>query len=282
MAGSAGGRDCRDALRAHSDGRPRLMGIINCTPDSFHPASRGGGVEDALNMVREGVEWVDIGGESTRPGADSVSIEEELSRVIPIIEGIRVQSDIYISIDTRNHEIARAALDAGADMVNDVSGLRDPEMLALVVEKDCPVCIMHMQGEPRDMQVKPSYENAFEEVYSSLLETARQLVAAGHEPETIVLDPGFGFGKTLQHNLELMGSLERGDEGFAILWGASRKSMIASMTDKEAIEERLPGTLAVAAQAQRLGVDILRVHDVAEHLDLCKVLAAIGKGGVND
>jgi len=132
------------------------------------------------------------------------------------------------------------------------------------------------------MQVKPSYENAFEEVYSSLLETARQLVAAGHEPETIVLDPGFGFGKTLQHNLELMGSLERGDEGFAILWGASRKSMIASMTDKEAIEERLPGTLAVAAQAQRLGVDILRVHDVAEHLDLCKVLAAIGKGGVND
>ena len=236
----------------------------------------------ALKMSQEGADWVDVGGESTRPGADFVSIDEELSRVIPVIEGIRAKSDIYISIDTRNHEVARAALEAGADMINDVSGLRDPKMSALVVEKDCPVCIMHMQGEPRDMQEKPRYENVFEEVYSSLLKTARQLVAAGHGSDTIILDPGFGFGKTLQHNLNLMSSLERGDEGFAILWGASRKSMIASLTSRKVSGERLAGTLAVAAQAQRLGVDILRVHDVAEHLDLCKVLATIERGVEDD
>ena len=258
------------------------MGIINCTPDSFHPSSRGGDVEKALNMIQEGADWIDVGGESTRPRADFVSIEEELSRVIPVINGIRSESEIHISIDTRNHIVARAALEAGADMINDVSGLRDPEMLALVVEKDCPVCIMHMQGEPKSMQEKPNYENVFEEVYASLLVTARQLVAAGHDSETIVLDPGFGFGKTLQHTLELMDSLERGNEGFAILWGASRKSMIASLTSRKDSEERLPGTLAVAAQAHRLGVDLLRVHDVTEHLDLCKVLAAMERGGGDD
>jgi len=281
MAGSAGRRDCRKALRAHADGRPRLMGIVNCTPDSFHPASRGGGIEDALRMIREGADWIDVGGESTRPGAKEISIEEEMSRVIPVIKGIRMESDIYISIDTRNHEVARAALEAGADMVNDVSGLRDHRMLTLVAQEGCPVCIMHMQGEPGNMQMKPSYENVFEEVYSSLLETARELVSNGHDPENIILDPGFGFGKTLHHNLELLSSLERGEERFAILWGASRKSMIGILTDKEEIDERLPGTLAVAAQAHRLGVDILRVHDVAEHLDLCKVLAAIEGGGEN-
>lgn len=278
MAGSRGVRDCRRALRAHPDGRPRLMGIVNCTPDSFHPASRSIDLELTQQMLDEEVDWIDIGGESTRPGADFVSVEEELNRVIPLIKKIREISDSWISIDTRRPEVAAAALDVGADMVNDVSGLRDPKMMQLVVNRGCAVCIMHMQGEPSNMQNNPTYENVFDEVYSELLSKARELVKAGHDAEKIVLDPGFGFGKNLQHNLELLEKIERGDEDFSILWGVSRKSMIGTITGREDSSERLPGTLAVAMHAQRLGVDILRVHDVAEHTDVAKMLSAIERG----
>ena len=278
MAGSRGVRDCRRALRAHADGRPRLMGIINCTPDSFHSASRSGDVERALQMIAEGADWIDIGGESTRPGAEAVSIEQELNRVIPVISELRNSSDVWISVDTRHPEVAAAALDVGADMINDVSGLRDPNMLELIAQRGCAVCIMHMQGEPQDMQENPTYLNVFKEVYAQLLNKARELVDFGQDIENIVLDPGFGFGKTLQHNLDLLQDIERGPEGFAILWGVSRKSMIGAITEREETADRLPGTLAVATQAQRLGVDILRVHDVAEHLDVAKMNSAINGG----
>lgn len=278
MAGYRGVRDCRRALRAHPDGRPRIMGIVNCTPDSFHPASRSIDLELTKQMLAEEVDWIDIGGESTRPGADFVPVDEELNRVIPLIKELRKISDSWISIDTRRPEVAAAALDAGADMVNDVSGLRNPEMMQLVVNRGCAVCIMHMQGEPSNMQNNPTYEDVFDEVYSELLSKARELVKAGHDAEKIVLDPGFGFGKNLQHNLKLLQKIERGDEGFAILWGVSRKSMIGTITGRKDSSERLPGTLAVAMHAQRLGVDILRVHDVAEHTDVAKMLSAIERG----
>jgi len=254
------------------------MGIINCTPDSFHSASRSGDVERALQMIAEGADWIDIGGESTRPGAEAVSIEQELNRVIPVISELRSSSDVWISVDTRHPEVAAAALDTGADMVNDVSGLRDPKMLELIAQRGCAVCIMHMQGEPGDMQENPTYLNVFEEVYAQLLSKARELVDLGHDTENIVLDPGFGFGKTLQHNLDLLQDIERGPEGFSILWGASRKSMIGAITERDETADRLPGTLAVATQAQKLGVDILRVHDVAEHLDVAKMNSAINGG----
>lgn len=259
-----------------------VMGILNITPDSFHEESRKTTVDSAvkagLKMWEMGATWVDIGGESTRPNADLVSIEEELNRVIPVIRALRnAHSDGLISIDTRRPEVARAALDAGADIINDVSGLRDPEMVNLILESGCGVCIMHMQGTPQTMQKKPEYDDCALEVSSQLLETARGLVAAGHPPECIALDPGIGFGKTHQHNLELLQRHEllRGNEGFAILWGVSRKSIVGQLTGHSDPADRLSGTLALAAFAFQEGIDIVRVHDVQEHIDLFKVLNAV-------
>tara|TARA_B100001142_G_scaffold324319_2_gene375825 strand:+ start:808 stop:1674 length:867 start_codon:yes stop_codon:yes gene_type:complete len=259
-----------------------VMGILNITPDSFHEESRKTTVDSAvkagLKMWEMGATWVDIGGESTRPNADPVSIEEELNRVIPVILALRnAHSDGLISIDTRRPEVARAALDAGADIINDVSGLRDPEMVNLILESGCGVCIMHMQGTPQTMQKKPEYDDCALEVSSQLLETARGLVAAGHPPECIALDPGIGFGKTHQHNLELLQRHEllRGNEGFAILWGVSRKSIVGQLTGHSDPADRLSGTLALAAFAFQEGIDIVRVHDVQEHIDLFKVLNAV-------
>lgn len=255
------------------------MGILNITPDSFHAASRQASVdvaiENGLKMWRQGATWVDVGGESTRPNADPVSIEEELKRVIPVISGLRkANPQGLISIDTRRPEVARQALQAGADMVNDVSGLSDPEMITVVVESGCAVCIMHMQGQPSTMQVNPTYENCSQEVSDNLKEIANALVLAGHPPQLICLDPGIGFGKTLQHNVELLQQHEkmRGTNNYPLLWGVSRKSMISQLTGKTNTDDRLSGTLAVAAFAHNEGIDLLRVHDVEQHIDLLKVL----------
>lgn len=267
-------RDCRIALSAYSNGRPRLMGIVNCTPDSFHQESQNGGLEKALQMLEEGADWIDIGGESTRPGSQPITIEQEINRTITIIKELRAKSDCFISIDTRHHEVAEAALQAGADMINDVSGLRDPKMFDLVLSSACAVCIMHMKGEPKEMQDDPQYEDVFREVYHQIIGNARRLVSAGHDPNLIVLDPGIGFGKTLEHNLTLLRNIDRGDD-FRIMWGTSRKSMFKEICGRDNSSERLAATLSTAAQAQKLGVDILRVHDIKEHLDLGKVLAAL-------
>ena len=258
------------------------MGIVNVTPDSFHAQSRRTTVEQAIEtaiaMWQQGATWIDIGGESTRPGADFVSVEEEIQRVLPVITALRLQNESgLISIDTRRPQVARAAIDAGADIINDVSGLRDREMVALVLEKQCGVCIMHMQGEPKSMQEKPTYNDCAIEVSTQLLETARGLIAAGLPAELIALDPGIGFGKVLEHNIDLLQrhDLFRGTEGFSVLWGVSRKSMIGEITGHKDPENRLSGTLAVAAMAYYEGIDIVRVHDVQEHIDLFRVLSAV-------
>mgnify|MGYP006136778823 FL=1 len=279
-------RNRRDHLSMNlhrSEEQPcHIMGILNVTPDSFHEQSRmttvEQAVETALEMWQKGATWIDIGGESTRPNADYVSVEQELKRVVPVIEALRLRNETgLLSIDTRRPEVARAALDAGADLINDVSGLRDPEMVSLILEKQCGVCIMHMQGEPQSMQQKPSYDDCAQEVSTQLLETARGLIAAGLPAELIVLDPGIGFGKLLEHNIELLQRHElfRGIEGFSLLWGVSRKSMIGQLTGHDDPNQRLSGTLAVAAMAYYQGIDIVRVHDVQEHIDLLKVLNSI-------
>ncbi|MDP6224260.1 MAG: dihydropteroate synthase [Candidatus Poseidoniaceae archaeon] len=256
-----------------------LMGIVNVTPDSFHESSRQASVSEAISnaqmMIQAGAEIIDIGGESTRPGSEPVSIEGELERVIPVISGLRESdSSVSISIDTRRHQVAEMALDAGANIINDVSGLRSSSMMELVLDRKVPVCIMHMLGEPKTMQKNPSYGNVVQEVASELLSTAQELVDAGHDAKHICLDPGIGFGKTLNHNLELLKGWNefRSQHDYSILWGVSRKSMIGQLTGHESTDDRLFGTLGVAAYAHQVGIDWLRVHDVQAHADLLGVM----------
>ena len=256
-----------------------LMGIVNVTPDSFHESSRQASVSEAISnaqmMIQAGAEIIDIGGESTRPGSEPVSIEGELERVIPVISGLRESdSSVSISIDTRRHQVAEMALDAGANIINDVSGLRSSSMMELVLDRKVPVCIMHMLGEPKTMQKNPSYGNVVQEVASELLSTAQELVDAGHDAKHICLDPGIGFGKTLNHNIELLKGWGefRSQHDYSILWGVSRKSMIGQLTGHESTDDRLFGTLGVAAYAHQVGIDWLRVHDVQAHADLLGVM----------
>ncbi|DAC21396.1 MAG TPA: dihydropteroate synthase [Candidatus Thalassarchaeaceae archaeon] len=274
--------DWSTILRRRPDGRPRIMGVLNVTPDSFHADSRTNGIEAALKqaskMQGEGADWIDIGGESTRPGADPVSIDEEKIRVIPIIEAVRrLHPEIAISVDTRRPEVAHLALEAGANLINDVSGLRDPEMVELVLSTGAGVCIMHMQGDPKSMQDRPNYTDARTDVASVLLHRAHDLIESGHPPERICLDPGIGFGKRLEDNLALLSDADwiRGPHQLPVLWGVSRKSMFRDLLNRTETSERLAGTLGVAAHAQKVGVDILRVHDVAEHVDLGRTLAEL-------
>ena len=252
--------------------RPQIMGILNTTDDSFYADSRTmnqEAVDRGTAMVDAGASWVDIGGESTRPGAEPVSVETELQRVLPVIQGLRsARPDALISVDTRNHTVAEAALEAGADMVNDVSGLRDPAMVEVVLRTGCAVCIMHMQGEPRTMQTEPHYDDVVDEVGAALEQTKRMLVQRGHPADLIVVDPGIGFGKKQHHNLKLLDAgknLLLGDG--SILWGVSRKSVVGHLTGRTDPADRLPGTLGLAAVAHRMKIDILRVHDVEAHVD---------------
>ena len=256
-----------------------LLGIVNVTPDSFHESSRQTNLSEAISnaqiMIQAGAEIIDIGGESTRPGSQPISIEQELKRVIPVISGLReVAPSVSISIDTRHHQVAEMALDAGANIINDVSGLRCPSMMELVLDRKVPVCIMHMLGEPKTMQKNPSYDNVVQEVASELLSTAQKLVDAGHDAKHICLDPGIGFGKTLNHNIELLKGWNefRSQHDFSLLWGVSRKSMIGQLTGHVSTDERLFGTLGVAAFAHQVGIDWLRVHDVQAHADLLRVM----------
>ncbi|HIO86253.1 MAG TPA: dihydropteroate synthase [Candidatus Poseidoniales archaeon] len=276
--------DLAPFLKCRDDGRPRLMGIVNVTSDSFHAASRVASLEAAvtaaLDMWDAGADWIDIGGESTRPGAQPVLASEEISRVVPVIEALRnKRPNGLISIDTRHPIVAAEALASGANMVNDVSGLRDPEMFNLVLESKCAVCIMHMLGQPGNMQTEPVYNDVVNEVSENLLSTARRLITNGHSQELITLDPGIGFGKTLEQNLSLLEISQplRGDEGFSVLWGVSRKTVFRDLLSRELTDERLAGTLGVAAHATNEGVDILRVHDVEEHHDLLTVLSILRK-----
>lgn len=259
--------------------RPLIMGILNVTPDSF---SDGGlyyrfsdAIKHGLQMVEEGADIIDVGGESTRPGAETVPLEEEIKRVVPVIKHLRKETEAIISVDTYKPEVAREAIEAGADLINDVYGLRQPGMLELVAEAKKPVVIMHMKGEPRTMQKNPVYEDVVKEVYDFLLVQRDRAFEAGLTAEQVVLDVGIGFGKTLEHNLELIRHLDYFKKlGCPILLGPSRKSFIGLILDLP-VEERLEGTLAVVAIGVIKGANILRVHDVKETLRAVKVAATL-------
>ena len=255
-----------------------VMGILNVTPDSFYNGSRRFNLDDAVKRGLEiwdsGALWLDIGGESTRPGAEPVDVEEELRRVIPVIEELKkIRPDGLISIDTRRPIVAKKAINSGADMLNDVSGLTNPDMVEVVVKTGCAVCIMHMQGLPENMQENPNYGDCIGEVSQFLFNQAEILLSKGHSKELIVLDPGIGFGKKLHHNIELLKEIEILTKSeYSIMLGISRKSMIGQITGKEDPEDRLAGTLASSAFAFYNEIDIIRVHDVEQNIDLMKVL----------
>ena len=266
------------------DERTLIMGVVNVTPDSF---SDGGlfydpqkAVGHALRLLDEGADILDIGGESTRPGSEFITLEEELRRVMPVLEGILDEADVPVSIDTTKAEVARRALDAGCAMVNEISAMRlDPDMLPLVVERGVTFCLMHMQGMPKDMQAEPHYEDVIGEIAFFLRERAEAATEAGADPSRIILDPGIGFGKNLRHNLEILRRLgELKSLGYPILLGTSRKSFIGSILDLP-VEERVEGTAASVTMGIANGADIIRVHDVKEMTRVARVADAIaGKG----
>jgi len=256
------------------------MGVLNVTPDSFSDGGQFTTPEAALAraraMVEEGAAIVDVGGESTRPGAQPVSEAQELERVLPVIERIRGEVDCAISIDTMKPAVMRAACAAGAELINDVMALRAPGALEVARESGAAVCLMHMQGEPRTMQQAPRYEDVVEDVRAFLEARVAASVAAGIPRERIVLDPGFGFGKTLEHNLQLLAGIDRlADLGLPVLVGVSRKSMFGQLLGRPA-PERVPGAIAAAVLAAWQGARIVRTHDVRATMDALKVTAAAG------
>jgi dihydropteroate synthase len=264
------------------------MGIINVTPDSFYDGGKrfdsARAAADGFDMIASGAEILDIGGESTRPGAQPVSLDEELRRVLPVIRELRKVSRVPISVDTYKEAVARAALDVGADIVNDISALRfDPGMAELVAGEGVPIILMHMQGEPRTMQREPHYGDVVREVREFLAERARSANQAGIAQEQIIIDPGIGFGKTLAHNLALLKNLQSlKSVGQPLLIGVSRKAFIGKILSAAAPEERLEGSLAAAVAAALSGANILRVHDVSETVRAVRVADAIRLGGLLD
>ncbi|KPZ71986.1 Dihydropteroate synthase [Shewanella sp. P1-14-1] len=257
---------------------PIVMAIINVTPDSFSDGGQFSTFENACKQVdkviEEGATILDIGGESTRPGATDVSVEEELARVIPVIEYAAKHPDIWISIDTSKPEVMEKAVAAGAHIINDVRALQAPGAVAMATSLDVPVCLMHMQGKPETMQDNPSYDNVIQQVVDFLSLRIDYCVAAGMPRENIIIDPGFGFGKTLAHNYELLAKLpELHSMHLPVLIGLSRKSMIGDLLQRN-VDERLAGSLAGAMIAAQQGAQILRVHDVKETVDALTVMSA--------
>ena len=266
--------------KLHVGGGPLVMGIINCTPDSFYPGSRRTAAESAigtaLSMEESGADIVDVGGESTRPGSEYVGEDEELERVIPVIRGIREKSDIVISVDTRKATVAESALDAGADIVNDISALRDdPELARLVAREGVPVVLMHMRGTPRTMQKAPRYDDTVGEIAQELLSAVDRATEAGIDAARMIIDPGIGFGKRHEDNLRILAGIPRlADLGFPLLIGLSRKSFLGKITGRE-VQDRLAASLGANVCAAITGAHILRVHDVAETVDVLRVVRAI-------
>lgn len=260
------------------------MGILNVTPDSFSDGGLYNSVDKAFQraaqMVAEGATMVDIGGESARPGAKSISIQEELDRVIPVIEKIHREIEVLISIDTYKPQIMRDAIHAGANMINDIKALRVEGALQIVKENNVQICLMHMQGEPQTMQTAPQYKNVVSEVYDFLAERMQQCLAAGIVKEKIILDPGFGFGKTTEHNLQLLNQLEKFQTlDCPLLVGWSRKTSIGKILNQPE-DQRLYGSLAAAVIAIMKGAKILRVHDVKPTIEAIRITLAVLKEGV--
>lgn len=258
--------------------RSHVMGILNVTPDSFSDGGKFTDLEAALRqaekMVNAGVSFIDIGGESTRPGAPEVGIQQELDRVIPIIEAIHQRFDTWISIDTSKAVVMDEAVKFGADLINDVRALQEPNALEVAAKANVPICLMHMQGQPRTMQSNPTYENVFSDVSLFLEERIAACQSIGITKDKLILDPGFGFGKSLAHNYQLLTELERFHQfGLPILAGMSRKSMIFKLLDIEP-QESISGSLACATIAAMKGAQIIRVHDFEQTMDIVKVCQA--------
>lgn len=267
--------------RMLSFGDPLVMGILNCTPDSFFDGGKYPSVDDAvfraLEMIEQGADIVDVGGESTRPGSAAVSVEEELQRVVPVIAGIRKKSKTPISIDTTKAAVAKAAVEAGADIINDISALRfDSRMTEVVRETSTPVVLMHMQGTPAAMQIAPTYEHVVEEIHAFFAERIEFCIANGIEKPRIVIDPGIGFGKRLEDNLAILANLGTFTSlGCPILIGLSRKSFIGKLVNEAGSDDRLGGSIAGALLAVQKGASIVRVHDVAETAQALRMMQAL-------
>jgi dihydropteroate synthase len=263
--------------------RPRVVGIVNVTPDSFSDGGSHASVEAAvahgLRLVEEGADMLDIGGESTRPGADDVPIDEELRRVVPVIEQLIARTTVPLAIDTSKAAVMRAAVAAGVGMINDVYALRGEGAVDAVAELGVPVCLMHMQGEPRSMQDEPHYDDVVGEVHRFLTDRLFACELAGIDRRKVMVDPGFGFGKNLEHNLELLRALERFTNlGSGVYVGLSRKSMIGTITGKTVPAERAAGSVAAALIAVERGARMVRVHDVAATVDALAVWHAVQAG----
>lgn len=260
-------------------GRPLIMGILNLTPDSFYVDSRRQEIEPALaaarRLISEGADILDLGAESSRPGAEPISDSEEQDRLLPVLEALRRESDIPVTVDTVRTATARAALAAGADAINDISGgLADPQMISLAVEARCGLILMHMRGTPRTMQAGPRYTDAVAEITGWLAARCRVAADAGVAAQRLMVDPGIGFGKELDHNLELLRGLRRVAAGRPLLLGASRKSFIGQVAGVD-IEDRLPGSLAALVAAWHGGTAMVRVHDVAPTLQFLQMMQAL-------
>ncbi|EGQ7964463.1 dihydropteroate synthase [Vibrio vulnificus] len=260
---------------------PVVMGILNVTPDSFSDGGQFNALDAALaqaeRMIAAGVSVIDIGGESTRPGAPEVSLEEELKRVIPAIQAIRQKHDVWISIDTSKAEVMKQAIEAGADLINDVRALQEPGALAVAAKAQVPICLMHMQGQPRSMQHNPSYQDVLKEVSEFLEERVAACEEAGIAKELLILDPGFGFGKTIEHNYHLLAHLEAFHQlGLPILAGMSRKSMVFKLLNKKPAE-CMVASVTCATIAAMKGAQIIRVHDVEETVEAMRVIQMMHK-----
>lgn len=260
----------------------KVMGIVNITPDSFSDGglflSQNNAFKHARQLIAEGADIIDIGGESTRPGAEPVSVQEELDRVIPLVEKIRAEFSVSISVDTSKSLVMREAIAAGADIINDVMALRgEGSIEAVAASNTVKVCLMHMQGEPRTMQKNPKYDNVVENIKAFLLMRTQACVNAGIASNRIIIDPGFGFGKTVVHNLLLMKHLQVFSQlGYPVLVGISRKSFIGKILNKQ-VTERLYGSLALAVLAVKEGASIIRTHDVAATVDALKMTYSVLK-----
>jgi len=257
-----------------------LMGVLNVTPDSFSDSGKfidpNKAVEQGLKMAAEGASVIDVGPESTRPGAKPVSAEEQIKRAIPVIKALVEKINVPISIDTTNYEVAKAALDAGAGMINDITALADQRLARLAAEKQIPVVLMHIQGTPRTMQVEPKYKDVVGEVLEFLLDRTKRAEQFGIPKERIFIDPGIGFGKTVEHNLKLLANIDKFVKtDYRVLAGPSRKSFIGKITGKENPADRIFGTAAAVALCASAGVSIIRVHDIAEMLEVVKIINAI-------
>ena len=257
-----------------------VMGVLNITPDSFSDGGRfldkAKAIEHGLQMAADGAAIIDIGAESTRPGAEPVSADEQIKRAIPVIEALVKEIDVLISIDAHSAEVAEAALEAGAAMINDITALSDERMGQLAAERKAPLVLMHMQGTPRTMQIEPKYDDVVNEVLNFLLARARKAQGFGIEKNRIFIDPGIGFGKTTEHNLLLLRNIDRFvDSSYRVCVGASRKAFIGKIIGRENTADRIFGTAATVALCAAAGVSIVRVHDVAEMVDVVKIINAV-------